>query len=84
MPEEVTATAEAEELAEKHGVDLSEVKGTGTDGKVLKGNVQDFLDARETEEAEPEPEIVMFATIEECRAQYGCLWHKTCRSSVQC
>jgi pyruvate/2-oxoglutarate dehydrogenase complex dihydrolipoamide acyltransferase (E2) component len=55
MSEEIAATSEAVELAEKNNVDLSEVEGTGTDGKVLKGNVQDFIDAREpAEESEPE------------------------------
>ena len=44
MTEEVEATDAAVELAEEEGVDLSEIEGTGSDGKVLKSDVQDALD----------------------------------------
>lgn len=44
VTEEVSATDAAEELAEEEGVDLSDVEGTGADGKVLKSDVQDAID----------------------------------------
>jgi len=37
---EVDATAAAQEHAEKHGVDLSTVEGTGADGKITKADVE--------------------------------------------
>lgn len=44
---EVDATESARELAQQEGVNLREVQGTGTDGRVTKGDVEDYLDARE-------------------------------------
>lgn len=43
-PEEVPATSAARDLAEEEGLDLSSLDGSGVDGKVLKGDVQDALD----------------------------------------
>jgi pyruvate/2-oxoglutarate dehydrogenase complex dihydrolipoamide acyltransferase (E2) component len=40
----VDATDSAKELAETEGVDLSKVKGTGADGRITKGDVDDYLD----------------------------------------
>lgn len=37
------ATAGAVELAEQEGVDLSQVEGTGKDGKITKADVENFL-----------------------------------------
>jgi pyruvate/2-oxoglutarate dehydrogenase complex dihydrolipoamide acyltransferase (E2) component len=41
---EVDATESAVALAEENGVDLSEVEGTGTDGRITKADVQAYLD----------------------------------------
>lgn len=46
--EEVDATDGARELADAEGVDLSQVEGTGTDGRVTKGDVETYLSAQET------------------------------------
>ena len=40
------ATEAARELAEAEGLDLSEIEGTGSGGRVTKGDVEDALDAR--------------------------------------
>ena len=37
---EVSATKEAEELAAELGVDLSQVQGSGKNGRITKGDVQ--------------------------------------------
>ena len=42
--EETTATKAAAELAGQHGIDISKVKGTGTDGSVKKSDVQAVID----------------------------------------
>jgi len=44
VTEEVEATDAAAQLAEEEDVDLSAVEGTGSDGKVLKSDVQEALD----------------------------------------
>lgn len=41
--EEVEASAAARELAEAEGVDLSQVEGTGKDGNITKGDVEDYI-----------------------------------------
>ena len=46
------ATDTAVKLAEKEGVNLEEVEGTGPDGRIYKGDVEDFIAARDTT---PEP-----------------------------
>lgn len=47
---DVDITDAARELAEEHGLDLSTVEGTGVDGRILKGDVQKAIKAREAEE----------------------------------
>jgi 2-oxoisovalerate dehydrogenase E2 component (dihydrolipoyl transacylase) len=46
-------------LAEEHGVDISEISGTGTGGRVTKKDIQNYLEEREAApaaaEAPPEP-----------------------------
>lgn len=47
---EVDATESARELAAENGVDLREVEGTGADGRVTKGDVEDHLSADDNDE----------------------------------
>lgn len=44
-----SATPAAVKLAEEEGVDLSEVEGTGEDGKITKPDVQKFIDDSDEE-----------------------------------
>lgn len=44
----VLATPAVRRIAREHAVDLSEVTGTGKDGRVMKGDILAFLKARET------------------------------------
>ena len=41
----IEATPQATELATQHGIDLSKVAGSGTDGRILVGDVKAVLDA---------------------------------------
>jgi translation initiation factor IF-2 len=56
--EELRITGAAEELAEEHGIDPSDVEGTGADGRVLKSDVEAVIEeleeAAEAEEAAEE------------------------------
>jgi pyruvate/2-oxoglutarate dehydrogenase complex dihydrolipoamide acyltransferase (E2) component len=53
----VDATAAAEELAAEEGVDLSEVEGSGVEGRVTKPDVEEFLaNDGEADEADEEPQ----------------------------
>lgn len=66
-PEEPTleVTPAAEELAEEYGIDVDEIEGSGKQGRVLKGDVEDVLeemtasepeaDESEAEEQDEEP-----------------------------
>jgi 2-oxoisovalerate dehydrogenase E2 component (dihydrolipoyl transacylase) len=50
-------------LAEEHGVEIAEVPGTGTEGRVTKKDIESYIEERGTEEereesAAPEPEAV--------------------------
>jgi 2-oxoisovalerate dehydrogenase E2 component (dihydrolipoyl transacylase) len=49
-------------LAEEHGVDISEISGTGTGGRVTKKDIESYIEEREAapavREAPPEPERV--------------------------
>ena len=40
----VDATASAKELAAQEGVDLASVDGTGKDGRITKGDVEDAVE----------------------------------------
>jgi len=42
---DVNATSGAADLASEEGVDLADVTGTGKDGRITKGDVEDFLAA---------------------------------------
>ena len=43
-------------LAEKHGIDISEISGTGTGGRVTKNDIESYIEEREAApEAPPEP-----------------------------
>ena len=44
-PGPIEATPQATELAAQHGIDLSKVAGSGTDGRILVGDVKAVLDA---------------------------------------
>lgn len=46
---DVAASSAARDLAETYDMDLSEVEGTGKDGRVLKEDVEDALEARAEE-----------------------------------
>lgn len=46
------ATDEAESLAAEHGIDLSQLNGSGPNGRIYKRDVQDILDARAELESE--------------------------------
>ena len=50
---EISATDAARELAEEHGLELSEVEGTGQDGRVLKSDVEAAVEAAEPPEEPP-------------------------------
>lgn len=39
IPSEIVATDSAIELAAEHGIDLSEIEGSGADGKIIKVDV---------------------------------------------
>jgi 2-oxoglutarate dehydrogenase dihydrolipoamide succinyltransferase (E2 component) len=43
-------------IADKHGIDLSQVTGTGIGGRVRKRDVLAFIESREAGPAEPKPE----------------------------
>ena len=43
---DVRATATAKKIAEEHGVDLSQIKGTGDGGRITKEDVQKAVDAK--------------------------------------
>ena len=63
--EEIDITGAAEELAEEHGLDLSTIEGTGKDGRILKSDVQEAIEALEQEEAGEEPAAEAEAVIPE-------------------
>lgn len=44
---EIDATDGAKELAEEEDVDLSQVQGSGAEGRVTKGDVEDFIAKRD-------------------------------------
>ncbi len=46
---EIDVTPAAAKLAEEEGIDLTTLEGTGKDGRILKGDVQDAIKARDEE-----------------------------------
>ncbi len=46
---EVDVTDAARELAEEHGIDLAGLEGTGKEGRILKGDVEGAIRARQDE-----------------------------------
>lgn len=51
LVDEVPApTPDAAALAEEEGIDLDEIEGTGKDGRVLKADVEEYLNAQGEEE----------------------------------
>ena len=50
--EEIDVTGAAAELAEEHDVDLAALEGTGKDGRILKSDVQEAVEAMEEDEEE--------------------------------
>jgi pyruvate dehydrogenase E2 component (dihydrolipoamide acetyltransferase) len=58
MPEEnqeIDATGAAIALAVKHGIDLATVKGSGDNGRILKKDIVDIIEAGPQEVVTPEP-----------------------------
>jgi len=51
---EENATAGAKELAEAEGVSLSDVEGTGAEGRVTKTDVQNYIASQQSEETTTE------------------------------
>lgn len=52
---DVEATVAAMDLAEEHGVDLSQVSGTGEDGRITKPDVEAYIaESQDTTEGEPQ------------------------------
>jgi len=51
------ATPAAEALAEAEDVNLDNVEGSGQDGRILVGDVQEAADAAELDESSPEPQV---------------------------
>jgi pyruvate/2-oxoglutarate dehydrogenase complex dihydrolipoamide acyltransferase (E2) component len=51
MSDDVSATPAAEELAASEGVDLSEVDGSGVDGRILVADVADAAEPADSAEA---------------------------------
>lgn len=49
---DVDITGAARELAEEHGLDLSGLEGTGKEGRILKGDVEKAIQARQEQEEE--------------------------------
>jgi translation initiation factor IF-2 len=65
---EVEVTAAARELAEEHGLELSEIEGTGKDGRVLKSDVSSAVEEAEAA-VEPEAEEEEVEGVEEAPAE---------------
>ncbi|GAB4350267.1 MAG: hypothetical protein Kow0099_33730 [Candidatus Abyssubacteria bacterium] len=61
-PAKVSASPLARELAQKHGIDLSGIKGTGPDGEIVKRDVEKIVAQKEKrptkEEAKPPTEAI--------------------------
>jgi pyruvate dehydrogenase E2 component (dihydrolipoamide acetyltransferase) len=60
-PVKSTASPLAKELARQHNIDLSEIKGTGPNGEIVKHDIEQVLSAREQEAATPKIEVLQKA-----------------------
>jgi pyruvate/2-oxoglutarate dehydrogenase complex dihydrolipoamide acyltransferase (E2) component len=47
---EIDVTDSAKELAEEENVDLTQVQGSGSEGRITKGDVEDYIAARDNNE----------------------------------
>ncbi len=54
-PKEILATPAAKRLAKEHGVDLSQIKGTGPGGRITEKDVLAFVEARKAPPPPPRP-----------------------------
>ncbi|MCP9473404.1 MAG: 2-oxo acid dehydrogenase subunit E2 [Nitrospira sp.] len=63
--EEVHLSPAVRHLAKQHGVDLSQVKGTGAGGRITKKDVEDFIAHRHTEAAQTVSPVERPATTHE-------------------
>jgi pyruvate dehydrogenase E2 component (dihydrolipoamide acetyltransferase) len=54
-PKEILATPAAKRLAKEHGVDLSQIKGTGPGGRITEKDVMAFVEARKAPPPPPRP-----------------------------
>lgn len=58
MTEEVQATPAAEEVAEEKGVDLTQVEGSGAEGRILKSDVEEAAEEQGDVKAKTQGDIV--------------------------
>lgn len=67
MPEEINATSSAIALAAANGIDLGEIEGSGKDGRIVKNDVEDFLESLQgdSQEESTAPEDAVEDTQEE-------------------
>lgn len=65
-PRELTVSPIARELAQQHNLDLSQIKGTGPNGEIVKRDVQEALSVKER--AKPEEKIEALKKAREVRA----------------
>jgi pyruvate dehydrogenase E2 component (dihydrolipoamide acetyltransferase) len=57
----IKASPLARRMAEEHGIDLQQVKGTGPSGRIVRDDIEDFIEQRtisSTTAVQPEPEPV--------------------------
>lgn len=73
---DVNAMPKARELAEEHGVDLTQVQGSGKGGRITKADVQGFIDAQaagdggeESGDETPDPDAAKAAVEGASKAQ---------------
>lgn len=54
--ESIKASPLARRMAEEHGIDLSQLKGTGPGGRIVRDDIEDFLEQRPAPAAAPQPQ----------------------------
>jgi len=64
IEDKVNATDSAIALAKQHNIDLSEVEGSGSEGRILKSDVEVLIAPAPKPDPVPEPEVVA-AVVEE-------------------